>query len=89
MTLFFHAIFVLQGAHPIPLVSPAVSFLFDESLSFAAIREKLRQRQIRFIILTSRYTVTEDFYARHRFLRELRQQHKPIFHALPKGNLRP
>ena len=75
----FHAIFVNWKARPIPLFSPQISFLFDENIPFSAALENLRLQKVRFLLLTRYNPVADDFDSRHRFLRELRGAHKPIF----------
>lgn len=75
----YHALLVSRHARPIPLVSPEISFLFDDSVPFPAALEKLRQQQVRFVILT-RYGQVRDFIdSRPGFLRELHRTHPAMF----------
>ncbi len=75
----YHALLTARQARPVPLVSPEVSFLFDSGLPFPAALEKLRQQQVRFVILTHSGPVRDFIDARPGFLRELHRTHPAIF----------
>ncbi len=75
----FHAVFAEQGARPVPLMSPEISFLFDESLSLDEISARLQRTRIRFLILTRTGPLTAPLIERHRFFQELIRRRKPVF----------
>lgn len=62
------ALFAELGAVPVPLVSPRVAFLFDESLASAEILRRLRQERIRFLVLVGDEEGTGRFFRAHKFL---------------------
>lgn len=74
----YHALLVERQARPVPLVSPQISFLFDPGVPFPSALEKLRQRQVRFIILTRSGPVRDFLESRTGFFRELRHAHPAI-----------
>jgi hypothetical protein len=75
----FHAIFAEQGARVIPLMSPEVNFLFDESQPLAGAIGRLRRAGIRFLILSENSPLTAQLMANHRFFQDLRRGQKPVF----------
>jgi len=75
----YHAAYANLNAWVIPLMSPEISFLFDDNLSFSTALAKLRERHVRFIMITRYEPLSDDFDSRHPFLRELKGQHKPIY----------
>ena len=74
---FFHAILVARGAKPVPLVSPAVRFLFEPGANFSACLARLRDQQMRFIMVARRNDINDRQLALHPFFQRL-QSTRPV-----------
>jgi hypothetical protein len=74
---YFHAILAARGAKPVPLFSPAVRFLFEPGANFSACLARLRDQQMRFIVVARLNDINERQLVLHPFFQRL-QSTRPV-----------
>jgi hypothetical protein len=72
-----HALLTQRGVRAVPLWSPGVRFLFASDVDMADVVRRLRQEDLRFLILTSAPDL-KLLLGRYRFFRELRPWVQPV-----------
>jgi Dolichyl-phosphate-mannose-protein mannosyltransferase len=77
---FFHALLVARGAKPVPLFSPAVRFLFEPDTNFSTCLARLRDQQMRFVMVARHNDVNDRQLALHPFFQRL-QSARPVVTA--------
>jgi hypothetical protein len=73
-----HAEITIRGGQAVPLFSPRLSAIYDESLSFDAAVGQLRAAHVRLVTLTLDNEMVRSFVRSHPFLRELSERHAPL-----------